>query len=161
MPRPATGNITEHRGKDGRVYRYMRFVVDGKRRNVRLGPVTAEEAERALRHTLADVERGTWETPEAPPEPSPVPTFGAFAMEWWALTKDQLAPSTQADYWWRLTVHLADYFNELRLDAITFDTVERYIAVKLAEDDPLSARSINSWRSSALSENCRLALLVR
>jgi len=143
MPRPATGNITEHRGKDGRVYRYMRFVVDGKRRNVRLGPVTAEEAERALRHTLADVERGTWEAPEAPPEPSPVPTFGAFAMEWWALTKDQLAPSTQADYWWRLTVHLADYFNELRLDAITFDTVERYIAVKLAEDDPLSARSIN------------------
>ena len=42
----------------------------------------------------------------------------------------------------------------MRLDAITFDTVERYIAGKLAgtvydkgvpvgEDDPLSARSIN------------------
>ena len=29
------------------------------------------------------------------------------------------------------------------LDAITFDRVERYIAAKLAEDDPLAARSIN------------------
>ena len=36
MPRPATGSVTEHRGKDGRVYRYLRFVAYGKRRNVRL-----------------------------------------------------------------------------------------------------------------------------
>ena len=35
------------------------------------------------------------------------------------------------------------YFNDMRLDAITFDAVERYIAAKLAEDDPLSSRSIN------------------
>jgi integrase len=31
----------------------------------------------------------------------------------------------------------------MRLNRITFDTVERYIAAKLAEDDPLSPRSIN------------------
>ena len=60
----------------------------------------------------------------------------------------------QDDYWWRLTVHLAPYFNELRLDEITFDVVERYIAGKLAgviyehgrevgKGDPLSPRAIN------------------
>ncbi len=142
MPRPTKGSVTEHVGKDGRTYRYLRFVAYGKRRNVRLGPVTAEQAETALRHTLADVERRTWAEPvavEPPPEPSTVPTFGAFAMEWWALTKDQLAPNTQADYWWRLTVHLAPYFNEMCLDAITFDAVERYIARQLAEGERIRA----------------------
>ena len=57
MSRPLTGSVTKHVGKDGRTYRYLRFVAYGKRRNVRLGPVTAEELE-SLRHTLADVERG-------------------------------------------------------------------------------------------------------
>ena len=37
----------------------------------------------------------------------------------------------------------AAYFKDHPLDAITFDLVERYIAGKLAEDKPLSPRSIN------------------
>jgi integrase len=146
MPRPTKGEITEHVGKDGQVYRSLRFTAYGKRRRVPLGVVSTQEAETALRHTLADVERGVWQPPAAvaaPPEPKPAPTFGEFGMEWWTLVHGQFAPSTRADYWWRLTVHLAPYFGELRLDSITFDTVERYIAAKLAEDDPLSARSIN------------------
>jgi integrase len=144
--RPTTGSITEHVGKDGRTYRSLRFTAYGKRRRVPLGPVSLDEAERALAHAIADVERGTWRTAdvEVPPfEAERVPTFGEFGLEWWTLTKDQLAASTQADYWWRLTVHLAPYFNEVRLDEITFATVERYIAAKRAEEDPLSARSIN------------------
>jgi len=128
------------------VYRSLRFTAYGKRRRVPLGVVSQQQAETALRHTLADVERGVWQPPAAvkpPPEPKAAPTFGEFGMEWWTLVQAQLAPSTRADYWWRLTVHLAPYFGELHLDAITFDTVEHYIAAKLAEDDPLSARSIN------------------
>jgi len=145
MARPTTGSITEHRGKDGRTYRSLRFTAYGKRRRVPLGPVSAAEAEEALRHVIADVERGTWKAQivEVPVEAAPVPTFGEFGMEWWTLAKAQYAPNTQADYWWWLTVHLAPYFNELRLNQITFGTVERYIADKLAEDEPLSARSIN------------------
>ena len=157
MARPTTGSITEHVGRDGRTYRSLRFSAYGKRRRVPLGPVSADEAERALAHAIADVERGTWRPPEAGEtlrEVECVPTFGEFGLEWWTLTKDQLAASTQADYWWRLTVHLAPYFNEMRLDAITFATIERYIAGKRAgvlydkgkqvgEGDPLSARSIN------------------
>jgi hypothetical protein len=82
------------------------------------------------------VQRGRWQPPKAvepPPEATPIPTFHEFAEEWWTVTKAQLARSTQADYWWRLTVHLIPYFGALPLDRITFDVVERYIAAKLDE----------------------------
>jgi Phage integrase, N-terminal SAM-like domain len=135
MARPTTGSVTEHVGRDGRTYRSLRFTAYNKRRRVPLGPVSADEAERALSHAIADVERGTWRPPEVddtPREAEPVPSFHEFAEEWWTLTKAQLAPSTQADYWWRLTVHLVPYFGETRLDGITFATIERYIAGKRA-----------------------------
>jgi integrase len=146
MARRTTGSVIEHAGRDGRVYRSLRFTAYGKRRRVPLGAVSSSEAESALRHALADVERGVWmpaPTVEPPNEPPACKTFGEFGMEWWTLTKDQLAASTQADYWWRLTVHLSPHFGDTPLDEITFDAVERYIAAKLAEDEPLSARSIN------------------
>jgi integrase len=146
MGRPVKGEVTEHVGKDGLTYRGLRFTAYGKRRRVPLGPVSESDAGEALRHTLADVERGVWKPPaavEPPREAEPVPTFHEFAEEWWTLHEAQLARKTQADYRWRLQVHLIPWFGELRLDAITFNAVERYIAAKLAEDDPLSARSIN------------------
>lgn len=146
MARPATGKVIEHQGSDGRTYRSLRFTAYGKRRFVSLGTVTAGEAERELRHVLADVERGAW-TPgadvEAPPEPEPIPTLHQYAEEWWTRNERRFAPATQADYRWRLESHLLPFFAEMRLDAITFDTVERYITVKLAATPPLSARSIN------------------
>jgi hypothetical protein len=93
MARPTTGSITEHVGKDGRTYRSLRFTAYGKRRRVPLGLVSAAEAEAALRHVIADVERGVWrpQVVEAPTEAAPVPTFGEFGMEWWTLTKDHPA----------------------------------------------------------------------
>ncbi len=146
MARPMRGSITEHVGRDGHTYRSLRFQAGGKRYRVPLGAVSAEAAEQALRHTIADIERGTWTPPaaiEAPTEPTFAPTFHEFAEEWWTLTAGQLAANTQADYRWRLEGHLIPWFGERALDAITFDTVERYIAAKLAEDEPLSARSVN------------------
>jgi integrase len=146
MARPATGKIIEHHGNDGRTYRSLRFTAYGKRRYVSLGTVTAGEAGRELRHVLADVERGTWTTQadvEAPPEPDPIPTFHQYAEEWWVRYERQIAEATRANYRWRLQSHLLPYFADDRLDAITFDTVERYIAAKLAEPEPLSARTIN------------------
>ncbi len=58
-------------------------------------------------------------------------------------TSSRLRPKTQSDYRWRLEKHLLPFFKDYPLDAITFDAVERYIAAKLAEADPLSARSID------------------
>lgn len=146
MARKATGKVIEHEGTDGRTYRALRFTAYGRRRYVSLGLVAAGEAERTLRHTMADVERGTWQPPiavEAPPEPEPIPTFHQLAEQWWVRNERQFAENTRLDYRWRLESHLLPFFGGLRLDQITFDQVECYIAGKLAEDKPLSPRSIN------------------
>ena len=145
MARPTRGSVTTHQGRDGLTYRSLRFTAYGKRRRVPLGPVSEADAESALRHALADVERGVWKPPaaiEAPAEPASVPTFHEFAEEWWVRNEKRFAAKTRTDYRWRLD-HLLPHFAALHLDAITFDTVERYIAAKLGEDDPLSPRSIN------------------
>ncbi len=146
MARRATGRVIEHQGANGLTYRALRFTAYGKRRYLSLGPVTATEAERELRHVLADVERGTWQPPQAadpPREPEPIPTFHEYAEEWWVRIEKQIAASTLANYRWRLETHLLPHFAALRLDQITFDTVERYVAAKLDEDEPLSPVSIN------------------
>ena len=80
----------DHEGRDGLTYRSLRFTAYGKRRRVPLGPVSESDAEIALRHTLADVERGVWKPPavvEPPREAEPVPSFHEFAEEWWTLTR--------------------------------------------------------------------------
>lgn len=146
MPRRPTGQVVEHHGRGGRTFRALRFTAYGKRRYVSLGAVSAEEAERALRHTMADVERGTWQPlqhAEPPPERETIPSFHEYAEDWWLRNERQLAPNTQLDYRWRLETHLLPFFGQHRLDEITFDEVERYIAGKLAEANPLSPRSIN------------------
>jgi hypothetical protein len=123
MVRPATGKVIEHQGKDGRVYRSLRFSAYGKRRYL----VSAGEADQRLRHILAYVERGTWtprEAIEAPPEPEPLPTLHQYAEQCWTRNEHRWASSTRTDYRWRLECHLLPYFGEMRLDAITFDTVE-------------------------------------
>jgi integrase len=146
MSRKATGTIIETEGRRGQLSRALRFSAYGKRRYITLGPVSAAEAERELRHILADVERGIWRPPQAiepPQEANPIPDFHTFAAEWWLRTKPLIAPSTQEGYRWRLEGHLLPYFANMRLDEITFDTVERYIAQKLSAKKPLSGTSIN------------------
>jgi integrase len=136
MARQPTGNVIEHRGNDGRTYRALRFTAYGKRRYVTLGTVTAKAADAELRHVLADVERRKWEPARAvepPPEAPRVPTFHQYAEQWWLRAKLQLAAKTRTDYRWRLERHLIPAFGETPLDAITIDTVEGYIASKLAE----------------------------
>jgi len=146
MARKITGAVVEHTGRDGRTYRSLRFTGYGKRRFESLGPVSRGEAEAELRHVLADLERGVWrprEDAKPPAEPEPMPSFHAYAERWWGLNVGQLAPRTQADYRWRLERHLLPFFAELPLDEVDIDVVERYMAGKVAEDQPLSPRSIN------------------
>ena len=61
-----------------------------------------------------------------------MPTFHEFAEQWWTLSEAQWSANTRADYRWRLEKHLLGYFGGLPLDGITFDTVDRYVAGKLA-----------------------------
>ncbi len=138
--------LLEHEGSDGLAYRALRFTAYGKRRYVSLGAVTHEHADAELRHVLADVERGIWQPPRdtvTPDEPALLPSFHEYAEEWWLRNERRFAESTRLDYRWRLEAHLLPHFKDLRLDEIAFDQVEDYIAVKLAGEKPLSARSIN------------------
>jgi integrase len=146
MARQATGTIIEKTGLDGLTYRALRFTAYKKRRFVSLGTASRGEAEAALRHVLADVERGTWRDPrgvQPPPEKPARPTFHQYAEQWWTLNKQRLAQTTREGYRWRLEKHLLSFFGELALDAITYDTVERYIAAKLAEGERIREAKAN------------------
>lgn len=145
MARPLKGKVVARQRSDGTHYA-LRFTAYGKRRYLTLGAVSLEEAEVRLRHVLADVERGIWKPPaevEPPQEASRLPSFHEYAEQWWLRNEGRLSENTRLDYRWRLESHLLPYFKNMRLDEISIDTVEDYIAAKLAEDDPLSARSIN------------------
>jgi len=138
MARQATGSIVEHRGKDGKIYRSLRFRAYGKRYTEPLGVVSLAKAEKALEHTMADIERGIWQPPapvQAPPEPERVPTFHEFAADWWTLTEREWSANTQADYRWRLEAHLLPYFGATPIDQISGTTVKRYVAEKGAEGE--------------------------
>jgi integrase len=144
MAREVKGTIVERKTADGQTYRALRFTAYRQRRFVALGPVSRAEAERELRHVLADVERGIWQPQARALAPvSTIPSFHQYAEHWWQLHKAGLAPATVTDYRWRLEKHLLTYFGEMRLDEITVDTVERYLAFKLAEPKPMKASSIN------------------
>jgi integrase len=124
----------------------LRFTAYTKRQYVTLGNAeqgwTKAKAELELQNTLADVRRGIWRRPvrEVVQEPAEAQTFHEYALEWWNRATVQLARKTQLDYRWRLEEHLFPYFADYSLDTITFDTVERYIAMKQGS---LSGRSIN------------------
>jgi integrase len=145
MARKATGQVVERKRKRGRVFA-LRFRAGGERQYVTLPDgMTREEAERELRHVLADVERGTWRPPEPAPEvelPEREPTFHEFASEWWEDKKRELRANTRLDYEWRLTVHLLPHFQHHRLSEITVQEVDRYRQAKVREAR-LSAESIN------------------
>jgi integrase len=142
MARQPSGQVVQdpRRGTYG-----IRFRAFGKRQYKGLGRCTEAEAEAELRHVLADVERGIWQPPARAPEPEApreMPTFHAFASEWWDAKKRELRPNTIADYQWRLSNHLLPYFARHLLSGITVQEVDRYRQAKVRES-LLSAESIN------------------
>jgi predicted XRE-type DNA-binding protein len=109
----------------------LRFRAYGRRQYVTLGAVddgwTRSKAEEALRHTLADVERGIWRPPEREPVPAPEqpadPTFHEFASRWFADNEAGWRPNTRVDYQWQLSNHLLPFFAAHRLSQITIAEV--------------------------------------
>jgi integrase len=145
MARKATGQVVERKRTRGRVFA-LRFRAGGQRQYITLPDGTSrEEAERELRHVLADVERGAWRPPEPVPEielPESEPTFHEFASEWLAMREHELSERTVEDYKWALTQHLLPYFAKYRLSEITPELVDRYTATK-AQEKRLSNNSVN------------------
>jgi integrase len=143
MARRPTGEIIEHQGADGLIYRSVRFRAYGKRRRLALGPISRTDAEKALRGVLADVERGVWrESQPQPPEPEGVPTFHEFAEQWWIEREREWRDTTLGRYRECLELHLLPFFGELALDRVRIADVDRYKTTKLREGR-LAAATIN------------------
>jgi integrase len=153
MARPATGQVVEVDGAEGRTFA-LRFRAYGKRRYVTLGLAAdgwnPRKAKDELANVLADVRRGIWK-PEraAQAEANPEPTFHEFASEWLESRRHEFAARTVEDYELALSHHLLPFFKDHRLSEITAQDVDRYKAAKVREREegqverPLSNRTIN------------------
>jgi integrase len=158
------GVIVDTRGKSP-VFR-LRFRAYGRRNLVTLGKAagewkgssgttgwTRERAEAALRHVLADVERGIWRPVED--EPAPIleadPTFHEFASQWFEANRDGWRPKTVVDYRWQLTDHLLPFFAGHRLSQITIAEVDRYRSAKIRESSRLN-EMLAIWRQRVDAE---------
>lgn len=150
--RRSTGGVVIDTRRKSPVFA-LRFRAHGRRQYITLGSAeegwSRERAEQALRHTLADVERGIWEPPDRTPAATPAvepeeqdPTFLQFAFEWYHDNKGGWRERTRVDYQWQLSHHLLPYFGKLRLSEITPREIDRYTAAKVREGQ-LSAVSIN------------------
>jgi integrase len=145
MARQATGQVVERDGARGRVFA-LRFRAYGKRRYVTTDATTRAEAEKALAHTLADVERGIWREPKAAPvieTTQDEPTFHELSSEWVAARTNEVDDRTVEHWRWALSCHLLPYFKDYLSSQITVAKIEGYKAAKLKEEEPLSNNSIN------------------
>jgi integrase len=141
MPRPATGQAVR---RESGVWA-LRFRACGARQYQTLGTAeegwTRQKAEQALRHVMADVERGTWRPPHPEPasEANPDPSFHEFASEWFEATKSEWREKTRLDYEWQLAHHLLPFFRDHRLSQITAREIDRYRQGKVAEGQAIMA----------------------
>ena len=139
MARQATGQILERRGRTGTAYA-ARVRAYGQRHYVTLGNTqdgcTRQQAETELQNILADIRRGIWKPPQAPPAAAVQPqdpTFHEFASQWLESRRHELAPRSIDDYTWALTHHLLPFFKDHRLTQITIAEVDRYKTAKVQE----------------------------
>jgi integrase len=141
------GVVVERKLAGGRRRFALRFHAYGQRRYLTLPDgTTRAEADRQLRHVLADVERGVWQ-PAADPDPTPAapatePTFHRFASDWYQANAGGWRESTRLDYLWQLEAHLLPFFQDHPLSAITVAEVDRYRTHKVTEGQ-IGAASIN------------------
>lgn len=118
MGRPPTGNLREIRStRAGEVSSYTaRVTHNGRRRNI---PLKARErvlAEAEMRRIVDEISLGVWVEPSAKRTPPVVPSFGGFAMEWFARQcleggrkRVGLTPAAQGELRWALD-HLLGHF---------------------------------------------------
>ncbi len=154
MARPATGQVIVDERRRSPTYG-LRFRAYGRREYVSLGTAaegwTRAKAQTELQNILADVRRGTWQPPvtEMVHAPREIPTFHAFASEWFERQKveggrrgDGLSDTGATALRWVISNHLLPVFASRRLDQITVEDVDRYRLGKVREGK-LSVTSIN------------------
>ena len=158
--RPPAGQIATSTLADGtRAFR-LRFQAGAQRERMTLherrdcpcgcgGGWNERTARVELDNILGRVRAGVWPSrlraahAAASTASERVPTFHEYAS-WWLTAKTEgvigdkpIDANTQADYRWRLTVHLLPFFGEYRLDEIDRRVCLRFKETKLRESEEL------------------------
>jgi integrase len=152
MARKSTGGVVEKQTTRGTSYG-IRFRAFGRRQFQHVGyeveGTSREDAERELVYVLERVRRGEWQPTSVVEPPRQVPTFHAFASEWFESKRTEggrrgegLTTAGEADLRWQLEVHLLPTFAPRRLDEISVEDVDRFRRAKVREGR-LNATSIN------------------
>jgi len=153
MGRTARGSVIEDRRQRDTTFA-VRFTVNGNKQYQRCGKRSEgwdrAKAQRALDDTMAEVRLGIWQPPAVElEEPREVPTFWAFATDWFAKQSAEggrygggLTEAGQDDLKWRLNKHLRHAFGSKRLDEISVEDVDRYRFTK-SRTGELNPTSIN------------------
>jgi integrase len=162
MSRAPTGQFTTWRLKNGSTGFGCRFRYRGKRFHETLGSsqdgLTPRKARLAMQDLMANVRAGRWVPPEQrvpESEPKVIPTFHAFASEWFAAlceeggrNGDGLSERSIRDLRdWRLREHILPFFAEFRVDEIGVEDVDRFRRT-LVRGGRLSPASVNKQIST-------------
>jgi integrase len=146
--RKPTGQIIERkRGRDTAFA--VRFRAYGERHYLTLGYKsegwTHRKAEEHLADLLADVRRGIWQPPETETAETEKaePTLHEFASDWYARQEAKGLRERSLEYIrWALTDHVLPVLGDMKLSAITVETIDAYASRK-ASEGKLSNGSIN------------------
>lgn len=146
VPRPPTGSVEEYPWKDGRTVSYRgRVRAYGRRYRLDFGTNlegwSPARARGELDRIMAQVERGTWEPPDAAPVAhDDHETVHVTASRWWQRRQGELAENTRLDYRWRLDHVLTHLAGErtATLDVRAIDAFRDRLAAT-----GLSPRSVN------------------
>jgi hypothetical protein len=155
LPSPGCSSCSWGSAEAARTTYGLRFRAYGRREYVALGTAaegwTHAKAQTELQNILADVRRGIWRPAavEVVETPREVPTFHAFATEWFERQTLEggrrgsgLSTAGRDDLQWRLSSHLLPVFPSRRLDQITVEDVHHYRLAKVRQGN-LGATSIN------------------
>jgi len=164
MARQATGQVLERKGKNGTTYA-TRVSAYNQRHYLTLGHsrdgYTRRQAETEIQNILADIRRGTWQSPQ-PQTPAPAPqedpTFHEFASQWFEARRHEVAPRSVEDYKWALSRHLLPFFKDHRLTQITIAEVDRYKTAKVRDRE--QAKGGRSLSNGSINETLNLLAQV-
>ncbi len=148
MPRKPTGQILEHRARNGVVSYSVRFRGRGHpAETIRLGRsdegMNRARAEHEARLIAAQILAGTWSPPlEADYVEREVPTITQLADEHYQRkVRKGLRPNSLADMKRKFEIHLLPHFGHIVVTELTSRDVEAYLDRKLAENRRIEAAS--------------------
>jgi hypothetical protein len=146
VPRRPTGQILEHRARNGVVSYSVRFRGGGYPTGViRLGRsdegMTRARAEHEARLIASQILAGTWSPPlKADCVESEIPTIAQLANEHYRRkVRKGLRPNSLADMKRKLEIHLLPHFGHIAVNELTSRDVEVYLDRKLAENRRVEA----------------------